>query len=537
MGHSKYLDALSPEQREQLILTLHNQQNHICFICEDTIDLNLQRLDIDHVKPLALGGPDDPTNFALTNFDCNRQKQDSNLYVARCMKRYDKTKDKVYKETGLSPNLSHLLLRYGGSKFLLPIEISGNEVRYSLEEAEGKPIVYKTNLWNDDASGFQSFFAYLPMEYVFHDEKGINPRTLSERVKELIKEFYLKRPQLHTGLARINSGKNPDKAKVFIFDGQHKAAAQILLGIRKIALRIFVNPDLVVLTQTNERAGTDLRQIAFDLSARQQLGSTILAWKIETFQKDKGLRTDEYSFSEKDLIYHFRGEREVKTFISEYIRNAIGNDKNNKLRDYLTFGGKEKDKPLSYSAINKTLFSNLLSQDPLDARPFFSKPRQNEIFNVVQLMNIIAEEVMSEYSFDIGAGKIEDEVRKEREGKSTRHIPDSQLRIVRMTKEEIMFNWITYIRQIAYAHFAALGSPMSDEKKVFQEEFDDILWNQLRNFVRNLKTLPMWVDREKTHVFSAKYTNDYWSEVFKTGTTKDGLRLLPNGINTMSMIR
>jgi hypothetical protein len=156
---------------------------------------------------------------------------------------------------------------------------------------------------------------------------------------------------------------------------------------------------------------------------------------------------------------------------------------------------------------------------------------------MVQLMNIIAEEIMQDYSFEIGASKIEDEVRKEREGKSTRHIPDDHLRVLRMTKEEIMFNWVTYIRQIAYAHFAALGSPMSEEKKVFQVEFDDILWNQIRNFLKNLRTLPMWVDREKTHVFSAKYPNDYWSEVFRTGATKDGVRLLPNGINTMSMIR
>jgi len=60
MGHSKYLDALSPEQIEQLKMNLYKQQNHICFICEDQIDLSLQRLDIDHVKPLALGGPMTP---------------------------------------------------------------------------------------------------------------------------------------------------------------------------------------------------------------------------------------------------------------------------------------------------------------------------------------------------------------------------------------------------------------------------------------------------------------------------------------------
>jgi len=98
LTHSKYLDALSVEQRDQLKRTLYAQQNHACFIYKSEMDLNLQRLDIDHVKPLTLGGSDDSTNFVLTHFDCNRQKQDSSLYVVRCMKRYDKIRDAVYKK-------------------------------------------------------------------------------------------------------------------------------------------------------------------------------------------------------------------------------------------------------------------------------------------------------------------------------------------------------------------------------------------------------------------------------------------------------
>jgi len=43
-------------------------------------------------------------------------------------------------ETGRSPNLSHLLSSFGGSKYDLPIQISGDRVRHSLEEVEGKPV-------------------------------------------------------------------------------------------------------------------------------------------------------------------------------------------------------------------------------------------------------------------------------------------------------------------------------------------------------------------------------------------------------------
>jgi len=43
-----------------------------------------------------------------------------------------------------------------------------------------------------------------------------------------------------------------------------------------------------------------------------------------------------------------------------------------------------------------------------------------------------------------------------------------------MIKEEIMFNWVRYIKQIASSYFAMRGS-LINENKILQEEFDDIL--------------------------------------------------------------
>jgi len=542
MVHSKYLDSLTPQQRNELIKDLYKLQNHKCFICEEEIDPSLHSVEIDHVEPLSLGGKDERNNFALVHQICNREKQESNLLVARCIKRFDKIKNEVYKETGKSPDLSHILNKFGGSKFELPVKLMDGKIRYTLEDVEKEPTVYEAPIFTDELSNFQSFFAYLPIGYIFHDERGINPRTLSERVKELIKEFYMNRPQLHVGLARIDVDNNSSRPRVFIFDGQHKAAAQILLGARRLLLRIFVNPDLELLTQTNERAGTVLRQVAFDLSVRRQLGSTILAWKIEGLQRDKGLRSDDYSFSEKDLVTHYHGEgREIKRFILDRIRNEIMDSKENRLRDYITFGGKEKDKPISYSAIDKTFFSLLLSQDILDIRPFFNGKRENEISNMVKLMNLVADVVLEGYDFSIGSWRIEDEVRAEIEGRPkrggmTRHIPDQHLRVVRMIKEEIMYNWVRCIRQIVTVYFTMRGFPI-DEEKLWQEEFDDALWKRIGNFLKNLRNLPLWVDREKTHIFSAKLPYDWWSEVFKSGVTKDGVKLLSEGINLMDMVK
>lgn len=61
----------------------------------------------------------------------------------------------------------------------------------------------------------------------------------------MVKEFFKGNPQLHLSLARIVEGK------IKIFDGQHKAVAQILLGNRKILLRVFLNPNVDRLIETN----------------------------------------------------------------------------------------------------------------------------------------------------------------------------------------------------------------------------------------------------------------------------------------------
>ena len=85
----------------------------------------------------------------------------------------------------------------------------------------------------------------------------------------MVKELYKGNPQLHLTLARI------DGEYIKVFDGQHKAAAQILLGNRKVLLRLFIDDNVNKLTETNANAGSKLRQIAIDKSVMRQLNNTL----------------------------------------------------------------------------------------------------------------------------------------------------------------------------------------------------------------------------------------------------------------------
>jgi hypothetical protein len=108
------------------------------------------------------------------------------------------------------------------------------------------------------------FFALLHIQYVHHDDK-INPRSIGSNVSKLIAEFYKGNPQLHISLGYIDTNEN-NNSPVKLFDGQHKAAAQILLGTREIPVRIFIDPDKDKIIETNFNAGTTLKQVAFDKS-------------------------------------------------------------------------------------------------------------------------------------------------------------------------------------------------------------------------------------------------------------------------------
>ena len=70
-----------------------------------------------------------------------------------------------------------------------------------------------------------------------------------------------------------------------LFDGQHKAAAQIFLNTRNLPVRVFINPDTKKLIDTNLHAGTTLKQVAFDKSVISGLGSLIYKQHITQYQE------------------------------------------------------------------------------------------------------------------------------------------------------------------------------------------------------------------------------------------------------------
>jgi len=533
---SLYLSRLSHEDREVLKKKLLESQRGKCFICEEIIDLNLQIVQIDHVVPTKMGGKDDPSNFALTHSNCNESKQDADLRVARILARFNKIRDECLKENR-GPNLTDILNRHGGSKYEIYFEFIEKEgvIKYSLPQS-GDNRIHKELVYADELSDFKYFFTELPIEYLFHDDR-INPRSIGQNISKLVKEFFLRRPQLHISLGWVDI-RNNCESKVKIFDGQHKAAAQVLLGAKKLPVRIFLNPDPDILLTTNTNAGTTLRQVAFDKSVQRHLGSALYIDRVERYQRERGLSFEDFNFSERDLVNYYKGEsREMKRYILDSTRDSITHNPENKLKEFIDFGGRGKEKSLSYSSMEKTFYSFFIYQEVLDTPINYrleegENPREIEKEQILNLMNIIAEELfIGKFNPDIGTYRIENRIQKG-EG-----IPENHLVAYRMAKEEILYNWLRYIEQIIKNYFIMQGKPIQ-ESKLFQYRFPEPLWERIRIFIRNLRNLPLWVNRELSlTIFGGKQNYEYWQTIFETGKTPQGFQVLVEPLDLMEMIK
>jgi hypothetical protein len=531
------LSSLTKEDRIALEQKLHDRQSGKCFICDAPIDLVLHhgQLDIDHITPLVDGGPDEENNFALTHLSCNRSKGAADLRVARRMAQFERLQQKAQETGARGANLGHVLKYYGGAKALLVLKKLKDKVEFSLPEVKDNSI-YTSPFYKDSLSEMSYFFTMLPIEYLHHDDR-INPRSIGSNIRALIEEFMKKRPQLHVSLAWW-APTDDNSGPVKIFDGQHKAAAQILLGINKLPVRIFVEPDINILLQTNTNAGDKLRQIAFDAAVLRHLGSSLYLERVRQYQQIKGLREDDYSFSEKDLVAFFKGEhREMVRYIVDSARDSITNNRENKLMEFVEWSGKSADRPLSYAAVERTFFKEFIFKKALENHideglERGDNPRELERDQNVRLMCLFAEVFFTgKWDPEVGGRRLENRLQ------GGEQIKEEHLRAWRVGREEILGNILAWVRLVIENYFAWTGH-MVDKERLLQRPFPEDLWRRIEAFLNNLSKLPCWVDKNLSNtIFGAKQNFDFWAQIFKTGKAPNDVRALTEPLDVNLMIK
>ena len=530
MPNSRFVNSLSPDDLDDLRKRLHSMQSESCYICRESVDLHLHEgtLEFDHIEPLAVGGRDTDRNLALTHSVCNRNKGASDLRVARCLAELQSLEQTAKERGDRGANLGDVLRNYGGSKSRLRIKRDDSMVEVSFPDV-GDSSVVSTPLYTDTLSSAEYFFALVPIEYIHHDDV-INPRSIGSNIRGLIEEFLKERPQLHVGLAWWA----PDSDGIGflkLFDGQHKAAAQILLGVRRIPVRVFVDPSVNVLVQTNTNAGSSLRQVAFDKAVMRHLGSTLYGDRLKQYQNMHGLMEDDFNFSEQDLVRHFRGEgSQMQRYIIDAQRHQIARDGNNRLLEFVQWSGRAYDRPMAYSTVDRAFFQ-LLYQRSLSTPIRNGEDRDLERRQMSTLMNLFADTFfIGQWDFDVGGRQLESRISKGEK------FPSEHLRAWRLSREEVAVNVMRWVRLVIENHNAVNGRLVENDR-LFLEEFPDSLWRNISSFFNNLSEFTCWVDTKMSlGVFGPKQNLDYWEEIFKTGMSPTGTIVLPRGLSLHEMI-
>ena len=199
---------------------------------------------------------------------------------------------------------------------------------------------------------------------------------------------------------------------------------------------------------------------------------------------------------------------------------------NSNLVDFIDFDN-NKTKPISYKSFEKSFLNLFIDYNNIE--PI-------KVEQLIKLCNILADVIfIGKYDENIGSTRIELRIIKGTDDKIT----DEHLIAYRVSKEEILINWLPYIKQIIKIYLENTETSV-DENNLFIYEFDERLWENIKDFVKWFVSLPLWKNRNSefvSKVFAGKSFNSRWKEIFETGKTEDGIQVFDKPINVVEILK
>jgi len=397
----------------------------------------------------------------------------------------------------------------------------GSESLVTTWEVGGQTATLRVPVHTDpNNASVKSFTALVPIEHVFHDS-DINPRSIID-LEPFIEEFYRGNPQLLPSLAHlVLDGQTPHRGRICLFDGQHKAAAQIFLGHRVLYLRVFLNPDLKLLKTTNFGAHTKLAQIHFPMAIQDKVGHDIFRPALEDYLNSL---TNRSGVQESSLFKSLGKEdrSEMRSHFQGYLKfrvvSALGSE-NSQFFDYVeTVSARSKVKPLAYDTVRKAIFNNFLCLPETDIPIELAlQMRDRERDNLEKLLRLFTDKLLKG-QFDLSKGiyKIEERL------SSDPSIRDAHLRAYRLCRQAPLIVTMRELRdamaQLLSIRLRYLGASW-DKEQVLWAEFVQDDWTSVSKMLDVILCHKVWIER---NVAYAPYLQDTrqktWESILTKGT-------------------
>ena len=369
---------MAKEERRVLIETekedlLRKHPN--CYICDESLDgYSREEIQFDHIYAYADGYPQELSNFAPVH--ASKDERKLNCHGAKGRKPPIEYREEV--------RIKKQLKTVQGLSDVCPSAIQSTNVISS----DFKSITFngvQLPLYNQRLGLKDNYYFFHEVEtkYIENDNE-IQLRPLEPKILPLV--FNLKNSiQLLPSLARID----PISKTVKLFDGQHKAVAQIVGNNReRIPCIVFVNPDVNALRITVYEAHTDFVQQRYKKSHIDSKLADIYGQKIEAFRRKIGNPNAPYS--EADIL---RGESvpTIRNFLLSSIIKEV-NFVTEIIRLYAAESRTDqKEHPILWQSIERFIakFCNLNAIEEVSGNEL--NYRSDEIDNLAFVLTLIEE--------------------------------------------------------------------------------------------------------------------------------------------------
>jgi len=452
---------ITESEKQQVLIQQRRNGVLYCFVDEHPIE-NEGDVEFHHIKPFSEDGPSETANIGAVCKEHHRRIRTLSLSEFR-----DQLAMARFFEHPSQRRLDDLL------EFKLSSDGFGRQVVYDgdlrsqivLHFTETDRSPQKCPVFSCPATGMHYFYFVLPIEYICNDIE-LQPRPLEQkRVWELYRHLTA-HTQLAPAVCRLVAGK------IMLFDGQHKSAAQIWAGRRVLDCKVYIDPDVRLLKDTNLIAHDKLRQMPFFTSTLIAKYSDIFKQEWEAYLERPGSKNegDFASF----LRVHGKTAAEAKKMLQMAIEQSVIEAADNRLSEFIAERNRTRKNPLSISILEKTFFREFILSPPISVE--FEGPddfRDEEQNNLIRLMSLIADKQL--------AGRWNPEANNAAHQRAERIFGAGAMRA-----------WVPMLRDVIAQVLQLYDTP--DREKVLFRAISEQQWTLIEGRIERLFAHKVWDD-------------------------------------------
>jgi hypothetical protein len=378
---------------------------------------------------------------------------------------------------GDAVTLKHLLdyMKRSGDIDAYGQQIAVNEIEgdHSVRLESGNA-VYTYALYTCPNTKWKYFYATLPVALFNSDDDedentGLQPRFLiPEKVFEMYRHFQ-RHPVLQPSIGRVS------RDRLLLFDGQHKIAALLWNGRRDFECKIYLNPDLRLLNETNILAHDKFSQTRFYASIMVVKLGAEFGIDFDRYKNlEDGLPKSEAGFikfiDREQLLT--RAERNKRFRL--YLYNSVLQHSDNKTAKLVSTGNRSTDeKPITIDMLSKSLFACFLYSEPVeDNMTTDTYKRDQEIENNVALMNMLYDLALSGWNPKTGPND------------------GNQRRLNRLFRSKSIMAWAELVRDAVCGKLELQDA--EDRARPFYRSLSAEQINAIRSVVERLVNSRVW---------------------------------------------